>query len=389
MRTLLAVLFISLLIPTSHAQLFSKSYSISDCEGAMELSRTGSYTIQFTGTSGKRIECMAYADLNNSFSQNVLWISFRAEYSGILGFRAMTDSSYLQCAVFRGHEEESTCHAIKSGLAPMLVAFKYKNVKVVELGMDSLQMNQGISVNKGDLIYFVFSTDDKSKAFVHFELNHFIDDESYVDEVVYDNRNQEVKNELTVQIIDAKTKKPVVSGIEMQGIKDLAGGYYASTIHIGNNPSGKLKLKCDAVGYFFKDTAVQLTGIQEQVIVIEMILVTPGKQFRLDNIQFIPGTSSITTESFSKLKRLRDFLALNANLKIEIQGHVHSKRKNSVIDQRLSEKRAKRVMRFLIQNGIDRARLDAVGFGNKNPLFVKPRNKREEQANRRVDILIK
>jgi len=273
----------------------------------------------------------------------------------------------------------------------MLLTFLSKESRVIELGMDSLQtVKTGISVSKGDLIYVTFSTEDKFKSFVHFDINYLIQDDNYVEQVVYDNRKKERTNELTIQLIDSKTKKPVVSGVEMQGIKDLAGGYYASTIHIGDNPKGKLSLKCDAMGYFFKDTAVQLTGVAEQVVVIEMILVTPGKQFRIDNIQFIAGTSSITSESTVKLKRLRDFLALNANLKIEIQGHVHSKaKKSSVIDQRLSEKRARRVLRYLVQNGIDRDRLSSVGFGNKKPIFEKPKNKREEQANRRVDILIK
>jgi outer membrane protein OmpA-like peptidoglycan-associated protein len=273
----------------------------------------------------------------------------------------------------------------------MLVTFLSKESRVIEQGMDSLEIAKtGISVTKGDYIYFSFSTEDKYKSFVQFELNYLIQDENYVEQVVYDNRKKGRTNELTIQIIDSKTGKPVVSGVEMQGVKDLAGGYYASTIHIGDNPKGKLTLKCDAIGYFFKDTTVQLTGESEQVIVVTMVLVTPGKQFRIDNIQFIAGTSSFTSESTVKLKRLRDFLALNANLKIEIQGHVHSKsKKSSLLDQRLSEKRARRVLRYLVQNGIDRERLSSVGFGNKKPIFEKPRNKREEQANRRVDILIK
>lgn len=391
MKILLTALAILVFHHWGISQLFGKSFSISDCEGAMELSRTGSYTIQFTGTSGKRIECLAYPELNGNFSQNVLWIVFRAEYSGYLGFRAKTDSSYLQGAVFRGQENESTCQSIKNGSAPMLVTFLSKDSNVIELGIDSTEISKnGVSVTKGDFIYFSFSTEEKSKTFVHFELNYLIQDENYVDQVVYDNRKKGLTNELTIQIIDAKTKKPVVSGVEMQGVKDLSGGYYASTIHIGDNPKGKLTLKCDAIGYFFKDTTIQLTGVAEQVVVISMVLVTPGKQFRIDNIQFIAGTSSFTSESSVKLKRLRDFLALNANLKIEIQGHVHSKaKKSSVIDQRLSEKRARRVLRYLVQNGIDRERLTSVGFGNKKPIFEKPKNNREEQANRRVDILIK
>ena len=57
--------------------------------------------------------------------------------------------------------------------------------------------------------------------------------------------------------------------------------------------------------------------------------------------------------------------------------------------ERISEARAKRVMMYLIDNGIDRSRLEAVGYGNTRPIFPEPKFFYEEQANRRVEILVK
>jgi len=110
---------------------------------------------------------------------------------------------------------------------------------------------------------------------------------------------------------------------------------------------------------------------------------------QFEEIEFYRGTSSIKKKSEKKVKRLADFLALNAIVKIEIQGHVNAKGKNTPSNVRLSKKRAKRVLKKLIQNGIDKDRLTAVGLGNSAPVYPKPKHSYEEQANRRVEIMIK
>jgi len=90
-----------------------------------------------------------------------------------------------------------------------------------------------------------------------------------------------------------------------------------------------------------------------------------------------------------KLRRLKDFLALNSTLEVEIQGHVFAMGDNSFAGQRISEARAKRVLRYLVDNGIDKGRMTSAGYGNTRPIYENPLRTYQEQANRRVEVLIK
>ena len=94
--------------------------------------------------------------------------------------------------------------------------------------------------------------------------------------------------------------------------------------------------------------------------------------------------------SETKLRRLKDFMALNADLSIEIQGHVNSVGEElGFTAQKLSESRAKKVMQYLVDNGIAKERMISVGYGNTRPVYPTPKFAAEEQANRRVEILIR
>jgi outer membrane protein OmpA-like peptidoglycan-associated protein len=82
-------------------------------------------------------------------------------------------------------------------------------------------------------------------------------------------------------------------------------------------------------------------------------------------------------------------MALNSDVNIEIQGHVFLIGDNGLASQKLSEARAKRVMAYLVDNGINKNRMTAVGYGNTRPIYPTPKFAYEEQANRRVEILVK
>ena len=56
--------------------------------------------------------------------------------------------------------------------------------------------------------------------------------------------------------------------------------------------------------------------------------------------------------------------------------------------KRLSKKRAKSVLIYLINAGISKDRLSARGFGFTNPVYAHPKNEMEKEANRRVEVLI-
>lgn len=121
-----------------------------------------------------------------------------------------------------------------------------------------------------------------------------------------------------------------------------------------------------------------------------------GTQIVLHNINFVGGTHRFLPSSFPVLRELLDALRYYPNLAIEIQGHICC---IPELDQdgvdvetgedSLSEERAKAVLDYLVNNGIDRSRLSYKGLGHSLPLYPYPEKSEEERiANRRVEIRI-
>jgi len=187
---------------------------------------------------------------------------------------------------------------------------------------------------------------------------------------------------------DASSKEPLVATIAIQDSKTVDGIYTASDIFLNMERKYTIKITCDIEGYFFKDTLVKITPFDDQEVLFNLDRISKGKSIKIEDIEFKAGSSLITDASIPKLKRLKDFLLLNADINIEIQGHVFALGDNSVLGQKISEARAKRVRKYLIENGIDKHRLEAKGYGNTMPVFEEPKFSYEEQANRRVEILV-
>lgn len=101
-------------------------------------------------------------------------------------------------------------------------------------------------------------------------------------------------------------------------------------------------------------------------------------------------------ESFVELNKLRDFLKANPTIKIEIGGHTDT-RGDAAENLKLSDARAKSVKDYLIQQGIEAARLSSKGFGESMPIYSDeaiakmPAEKEKEKAhqeNRRTEYKI-
>ena len=137
------------------------------------------------------------------------------------------------------------------------------------------------------------------------------------------------------------------------------------------------------------DKEVKIISTADQEVIFNLDPIAKGKSIQIEEIEFKPGTSEILPASEPKLRRLRDFLALNSELNIEIQGHVFLMGANNSAAQKMSEVRAKRIMTYLIENGINKNRMTAVGYGNTRPIYAEPKFSYEEQSNRRVEILVK
>ena len=100
---------------------------------------------------------------------------------------------------------------------------------------------------------------------------------------------------------------------------------------------------------------------------IELIKVKIGKKVVLNNILFETGKSILTAASILELDRLLNIMKENAQMKIEISGHT-DKTGSEPLNFKLSEARAKAVVDYLVQKGIDRSRMEFRGYGSLQPV---------------------
>ena len=111
-----------------------------------------------------------------------------------------------------------------------------------------------------------------------------------------------------------------------------------------------------------------------------------GEKVRIPNLNFVENTYAVMNDSRPRLYELLEVMKANPNLKIKLQGHVCCMTKDR---QDLSTQRAKAVMMFLNQSGIEKSRLSFEGFGVSQPLYTIPEKTPDErEANRRVEVLI-
>jgi outer membrane protein OmpA-like peptidoglycan-associated protein len=366
--------------------------SIADCQGAMNLFKSGKYSIQFTGAGGTNREFANYPSLSDFSDENTAWVSFIPEYDGTLSLNASVSQGYVQMVIFE-EDKRDICIDLSDGAAEIKRLIKDKTLKNVGLNESiGTGVLYPIEIKAGKKILIGFSTVEKSKAILTLDFV-FKEDNSALkaanETKIMDMREDEFAPSLSITVRDKETKQPVIASLTIEGFKELSATFTGSDFFFNISRSGKGFIKCDAEGYFFFDQEQSFVPNQDQEIVIYLDRLGKGKSMQIEEIEFQAGTSEFMPGAEPKLRRLRDFMALNADVLIEIQGHVFEIGDNSIAGQKLSEARAKKVMAYLVTNGIDKTRMTAVGYGNTKPIYPKPKFASEEQANRRVEILIK
>jgi outer membrane protein OmpA-like peptidoglycan-associated protein len=89
----------------------------------------------------------------------------------------------------------------------------------------------------------------------------------------------------------------------------------------------------------------------------------------IDNIFYEFDKATLTPESTASLDELVKLLENNPNVTIELASHCDFRGRDQY-NERLSQKRAEAVVAYLIDNGIDKERLTAKGYGESKPKTV-------------------
>lgn len=297
--------------------------------------------------------------------------------------------------IFEGGRGEPRCEDIYSGKSEIKRFFVEDNHMILALG-DSIAGNvlAPLPMKRNNSVLICVYAKTKKKGFVRMNLDFtpalsqdFAGTGRGAKKIV-DERVDEFEACVHVQVRDVETMQPVIGVVKLEGIRGVRGTYKASELFLPQKQSGTLELHCDAQGYFYIDREEPVANGAFNEINLWMEPIKKGKSLVLNDIQFKPGTAQFLPSAEPKLIRLRDFMVLNPRIDIEIQGHVLEVGEKSNSGKVLSEERAKQVAKYLIDSGIKKNRIETRGFGGTKPVYEKPTNAAEEQANRRVEILI-
>lgn len=390
--------FISILVFLSSISIHveaqkTHSESIADCEGAINLFKSGNYSIQFTGKPGYIDDLSNYPSLSAISANNIVWMSFIADKDGVVTFDAQINQNFLQMIIFE-ETKSDICDELTKGTAEIKRLYSGQDQQVV--GLDT-NVTGGklypLQLISGQKIMIAFTTAEKMKSVVklNFNYKHLAVSEDYAlkKQKILDNRNDDFAPTLSFLARDKNTNSPIAAKFTIEDNNQIAGLYQCSDLLLTPPRPCKITVRCEAEGYFFMDKEVKIISTADQEVIFNLDPIAKGKSLQIEEIEFKPGTSEILPASEPKLRRLRDFLALNSELNIEIQGHVFLMGANNSAAQKMSEVRAKRIMTYLIENGINKNRMTAVGYGNTRPIYAEPKFSYEEQSNRRVEILVK
>jgi len=190
-----------------------------------------------------------------------------------------------------------------------------------------------------------------------------------------------------------KDGEPVQSRVVFERLSD--GALLART---ETNEEGEFKMHlplgeeygihAESGGYLPQSTTINLKeGLTKDApVALTMTQMKKGAKMPINNLFFKKGSYHLSKASYAELNRLTKILKNNPGLKIEIGGHTDNTgdaRRN----MELSKNRARAVMDYLIDQGLPRTNIKAVGYGESRPVAAN-NSAAGKKKNRRVELTI-
>jgi outer membrane protein OmpA-like peptidoglycan-associated protein len=218
------------------------------------------------------------------------------------------------------------------------------------------------------------------------------------------------KNSIANALIEVSTNK------DKKQVFSAENGEYELEIE-GDSFSVSVNVNC----YFF--VFKTFNQIVEKDLDIPLEKMRKGSKLPLKDIVFVGDKAVFLPEAMPELMRLLNLMTENANLKVEIGGHIngagvipfkyqfytdpdslkppefgdieYDSQKNFFTNEKtpeekffLSLNRARAVRDFLRNRGIDNSRISYRGYSGTQMKYPNPRNPDQEKMNRRVEITV-
>ena len=193
-------------------------------------------------------------------------------------------------------------------------------------------------------------------------------------------------------VYDSKTKQKLQADIELIALKnnELLGkissdaqiGTYTSVLTNG----GEYAVFVSKKGYFFKSLNFDFSdkiGL-DKILDIPLEPIKKEAKEILNNIFFDTAKWDLKSESTAELDKLVGLLKANPDLPIEISGHTDDVGKDAD-NLLLSQKRAKAVVDYLAQKGVNILKIKAEGYGKTLP-YLPNISDENRKLNRRIEV---
>lgn len=196
-------------------------------------------------------------------------------------------------------------------------------------------------------------------------------------------------------IMDEFTNEPIYAKIELTDNStnqiiatfesNKTTGRYMVSLPAGKDYGIAVKAE-DCLFYSGHVNIEKAEGYQEIVKDVYLKRIAVGSKVVLNNVFFATGKAVLKDESKTELNNLLKLMKDAPTLKLEISGHTDNTGSDA-INQKLSEKRAKAVVDYLVANGIDPDRLTYKGYGSKEPV-ADNKTKDGRRQNRRTEFKV-
>ena len=189
---------------------------------------------------------------------------------------------------------------------------------------------------------------------------------------------------------------PIIATVTLKGPEHIEvpmTGAFMGTAK-ADGQAGEYVVDVTAPGYLSQTRKVQASEGVETVLSFDLwpkpkkplVVVRQNRIETLQQIHFESGKATVLTDSFSLLAQVVDAIVSDGFKRIRIEGHTDN-RGNGKSNLRLSEQRARAVAQYLERSGIERERLETVGFGDSRPIAPNL-TAHGRELNRRVELVI-
>jgi outer membrane protein OmpA-like peptidoglycan-associated protein len=406
----IAIMFAILLVAQDEPVQLTKNAS--DCRGALMLNDTIVGPVYSPQGFGNELEISGY-DLGDPYfierEHNTVWYKFRAPYDAIFTFDLVPilkddDFDFL---LFK-YDGPNFCRDIAAGdKIPIRSNISRKNIEVQGMtGLREAAVNdyvpsgpgssysRPVKVKRGEIYYLLvdnpFRENKGHTLYLSFEKidpNKKKEPEKEKEQTIYKVPYRKLK----VTVTDEENGDRIASNITIQGLPDSVQSKFSAVSQVQVDVISYRNYTVSAVkkGYLLASEEILPKNDSLYEVNIELEPMDLGDRINMRNIKFVSDETEILDKSQSSLEQLKDFMQINPEIEIEIQGHVNGESKrNKRKYRKLSKARAKEIYKRLKDAGIDGSRMKYEGFGNAKMIYPEPISNRQAEANRRVEVEI-